>query len=149
MRDQKLDCSGVERCPVVPQFSEPIHGTLGIARAHIAEPGERLDSAALADSDGILNTARVLPPWSLPKNIQLPRLIATLRLTPSVALRYRSPDGCFPKKVTGKSPRWGMTARVSVHLRQPEPARRVRKYRHVYLQKRRDHCATGAEPVVP
>lgn len=67
-----LGC-GEGRPVVREQFSEPIHGMCSNAREHIAETGERLDAPTFVATT-LINTAAVLPPWSLPKKVQLPRI---------------------------------------------------------------------------
>jgi hypothetical protein len=59
--------------PVVRQeFSNPANGMGGNAREDIFEPGEGVDTLARwQEATKLRSTAAVLPPWSLPKNIQL------------------------------------------------------------------------------
>jgi hypothetical protein len=56
------------------QFGEPVHRMGGDAREHITEPANGSTRQRLQAAMKLSSTAGILSPWSLPKNVQLPRL---------------------------------------------------------------------------
>jgi hypothetical protein len=79
---------------VAQQLAESSNRVLRDAREHVTEPGEGLTPQRLQVATKLWRTAAVLPPLSLPKNVQLPRPIAIGRLARSVAPLsiYNSPS---------------------------------------------------------
>ena len=76
----------LDRFPVMrEQFSEPIHGMRGDPRSTSRNQANGSTPQRLQVAMKLINTAAVLPPLSLPKNVQLPRPMATSRLARSVA----------------------------------------------------------------
>jgi hypothetical protein len=71
--------SRLERPAIWQKLVEPGDGMGGDPREHILEPGKRVHLYQFTEATKLRSTAAVLPPRSLPKNVQLFRMLTKYR----------------------------------------------------------------------